>query len=481
MSRVHRPIVYHRTMGRMLSDKPRRVAPPAAKPVTPVVTPAGPQLANNQALSPSAAMVADYDQSGMLRKLGFYFGVALIFTRISVLPELLGNLIGTNLYILYLITPPALAAVLATGAVRRTLKGSAGRYWIAFFGWMVLATGFSSWIGGSLNRVKDYGLYNLMLLFIVGGLATNWSEIRLIFYSLAASGMMNLLEARLFMESDQGRMHLWENGTISNSNDLASQLLLVLPFVLWITMDSRRTILIRIPLFGTIAYGLWVIVGTASRGALLGIIASFLFILWRANMRQRAVAILAGAILAVIVVTALPQITSNRLGTLFGEQNEEARQSADARSHLFRQSVAYTIQHPLFGVGPDQFSNYQAEEHEVKRSLWHPTHCAWTQVSSECGVPALIFFLLGIGSAIWAVARTYRTARERGNSDIANACFCYLLAMVGFLVSITFLSNAYSSTIPLTVGLGISMSVAAAKQMSAKRGPSAMMPVPVRY
>lgn len=426
-------------------------------------------------------MVADYDQSGMLRKLGLYFGVALIFTRISVLPELLGNLIGTNLYILYLIAPPAIAAVLATGAVRRTLKGSAGRYWIAFFGWMVLATGFSSWIGGSLNCVKDYGLYNLMLLFIVGGLATNWSEIRLIFYSLAAAGMMNLLEARLFMDLRHGRMQLWENGSISNANDLASQLLLVLPFVLWMAMDSKRSVLLRIPLFGTVAYGLWVVVGTASRGALLGIFAAFLFILWRANMRQRFAAILAGVILTAIMLTALPGSTVNRLESLFGEQNLEADESAKARSHLFRQSLVYTIQHPLFGVGPDQFSNYQAEEHEVKRSLWHPTHCAWTQVSSECGVPALIFFLLGLGSASFGVARAYRAARERGNSDIANACFCYLLAMVGFLVSITFLSNAYSSTIPLMVGLGISMSVAAAKQMSAKRGPSAMMPVPVRY
>src|ERR1019366_4544316 len=101
----------------------------------------------------------------------FYFGLALVFMRISVLPELLGITVGTNFYILYLLTPPVLVGVFAGGAIRRTLRASAGRYWMAFFAWMVLATAFSSWIGGSLTRIKDYGLYNLALLFVVAGLA----------------------------------------------------------------------------------------------------------------------------------------------------------------------------------------------------------------------------------------------------------------------------------------------------------------------
>jgi O-antigen ligase len=464
----------------MLSDKPRRPAP-AAKPVAPAVKPvAPPGRAQTGAVPAPKPYMAEMEESGAFRKLAFYFGVILIFLRVSVFSELLGYSLGTSFYILYIFTPPALAGVLFVGGIRRTLLGRPARYWVAFFVWMGLATIFSSWIGGSLNRFKDYGMYNLILLFIVAGLATNWNEIRLIFYSIAAACMMNLLEARMFMDVVNGRMQLWENGTISNSNDLASQLLLVLPFVLWVALDPKRNVFLRVPLFGAIAYGLWVVVGTASRGALLGIIASFLFILWRANMRQRIAAVLGAAVLAVLVVTALPSITSNRLGTLFGEENEEARQSADARNHLFRQSLTYTFQHPLFGVGPDQFSNYQSAEHEVKQAMWHPTHCAWTQVSSENGMPALIFYVMGLGTAIFGVSRTYRMARERGNRDIANACFCYLLAMVGFLVSITFLSNAYSCTVPLMVGLGIAMSVAATKQLAKGPAPIPLMPV-VRY
>lgn len=427
------------------------------------------------------ALAPDADEAGGFRTLAFYFGVALIFIKISVLPEFLSNLIGTNLYVLYIVTPPVVAGILATGAVRRTLRANAARYWMAFFVWMAVATIFSSWIGGSVALVKNYALYNLMLLFLVAGLTTTWGEVRIVLYSLAAAGLLNLFEARVFMDLKGGRMQLWENGTISNANDLASQLLLVLPFILWIAMDSRRSIFIRIPLYGSIVYGLWVVLGTASRGALIGIFMVFAFVLWRASMRQRLIALVAGALLVVFMLAALPDLAANRLGSLFGEQNMEAQQSADSRNHLFRQSITYTAQHPLFGVGPDQFSNFQSNEHEVKQALWHPTHCAWTQVSSECGVPALIFFVLGLASAIFGVGRTYRMARERGNTDIAIACFCYQLAMVGFLVSITFLSNAYSVTIPLMVGLGIAISVAATRQMAAKPSPGQMLPMPVRY
>ena len=240
-------------------------------------------------------------------------------------------------------------------------------------------------------------------------------------------------------------------------------------------MDSKPSVFIRIPLYGAILYGLWVVLGTASRGALLGTFVAFAFVLWRATLRQRLIAVLDGFVLRVTLMAALPDLAANRLGSLFGEQNIEAHASADIRNRLFWQSLTYTFQHPLFGVGPGQFSNYMSQEHEVKQAMCHPTHCAWTQVSSECGVPGLLSFVLGLGSAGFGVARTYRTARALGNSDIANACFCYLLAMVGFLVSITFLSNAFTPVIPLMVGLGIAIRVSAARQMAAESGPRVLV------
>jgi O-antigen ligase len=243
-------------------------------------------------------------------------------------------------------------------------------------------------------------------------------------------------------------------------------LVLLLPFMLFVALDSRRNAFFRIAIIGPIGYGVWVILGTASRGGLMAIMAMVLFALWRASMQQRIALMVVGAALAIVISATLPRVTWNRLASMFGKEHLEADDSAATRSYLFNQSVKFTLQHPLLGVGPDQFANHEGHMRlsEGKLGSWHATHCTWTQVSSECGLPAMIFYILGVGSALALVNRVYRTARAEGNLEIANACFCYLLAMTGFVVAMTFLASAYRLYFPIMIGLAIAMSLVTNQQ-----------------
>jgi O-antigen ligase len=227
-------------------------------------------------------------------------------------------------------------------------------------------------------------------------------------------------------------------------------------------MDAQRNKVIRAALYVAIAYGLWTILGTASRGALLAIVADGLYLLWHASMRQRLVGVTVAVLLTLAMLVTVPKSALERLAALFGEEHAEAQESADSRAYLLRQSIIFSVQHPLFGVGPGQFASYEGQlrEREGKKGNWHVTHNAYTQVSSECGPPALILFLAGIGSALFTVNRRFRAARREGNRDVANACLCYLLAMVGFLTSLIFLANAYRFYLPVMLGLAVSMSFA---------------------
>jgi len=279
--------------------------------------------------------------------------------------------------------------------------------------------------------------------------------------------VVNLFTARIFMKADEGRISVGLTGfDIENSNDLAAQLLLVLPFLLFLALGRRRNILIRIGVAASLAYGIKVILGTASRGALIGLAAIFLVCLLLGSLRQRVVMLAAGVLIATATLTFLPGQTLTRLATLFGEHDVEADESSASRMYLFQKSVQFTLQHPIFGVGPDQFSNYEGGTSVAagKPGSWHATHCSWTQVSSECGIPALIFFVSGIGSAILLVARVRRAALERSRAEIANACFCYLLGMAGFLVASTFLADAYHYYVPAMIGLAVAMSTAAGEE-----------------
>ncbi len=190
---------------------------------------------------------------------------------------------------------------------------------------------------------------------------------------------------------------------------------------------------------------------------------------------------MAALALVAILVVAIPVLlrgnAADRLASMFGGEHQEAKESGEARSYLLKQSLIYTLQHPLFGIGLGQFPNYEGGNAVLagKAGSWHETHNSFTEVSSECGIPAVIFFTLGIGSAMLTVNRTFRKARREGYTEIANASFCYLLSMVGFLVSITFLANAFRFYLPAMIGLAIALSTAAEREMSAS-----LRPGPVR-
>jgi O-antigen ligase len=438
---------------------------PADAGLSPVPAPAT-SPASDPSASIAIAAPPETLSSNPIRRVAFYFGLAFLFTELTGLHELASFALGFNAYLLYLLVPPALFCGLLTGTLQRTFRRRGPWYWLAFYAWMILATPFSTWRGGSLQRVVDARV-DLIVLVIVGGLATNWKEARAVFYTIAAGAVVNLLTARIFMKADEGRISVGLSGfDIENSNDLAAQLLLVLPFLLFLALGPRKNILIRIGVAAGLVYGIKIVLGTASRGALVGLAAMFLVLLLLGSMRQRIILLAAGGLIATVTLIFLPGQTLTRLATLFGQHDVEADESRASRMYLFQKSVQFTLQHPIFGVGPDQFSNYEGGTSVAagKPGSWHATHCSWTQVSSECGIPALIFYVSGIGSAILLVVRVRRAALERGRMDIANACFCYLLGMAGFLVAITFLADAYHYYVPAMISLAVTMSVAAGEE-----------------
>ena len=446
--------------------------PPVAQPNTASAKASSPQLRFQR---------PDASQENPLRKLAFYSGLGMLFLRFGVIPELMLYLTGINFYLLYIFGPPAILGGLVTGAVQRTFRHKAAWLWTGFLVWMIIAVPFSSWVGGSTQMVLTYGRTDFAFLFVIGGLATNWKEVRAIFYTIAAAAVANLVTAQIFMKTDMGgRFSIEASGTIGNANDLAAHLILVMPFLLFVILDPRRSSFIRIPLLLAVPYALWVILGTGSRGAFVALGVTFIFALFMASPGQR-LAVLAGTIMmAVIVPLLLPGLVLTRLGSVFGQDHKEAEESGASREYLLRQSLIFSAENPIFGVGPDQFSNFEGKTRlsEGRRGNWHVTHNTWTQVSSECGIPALIFFVLAIGSSLQRTYKTYREARKKGFKEIANACFCFLLGMVGYLSAITFLSGAYKFYLPAMIGLSCSLSYLATKHMQTAN--SGLTPARVR-
>ena len=195
----------------------------------------------------------------------------------------------------------------------------------------------------------------------------------------------------------------------------------------------------------------------------MGFAASLTFILVRARGRVRIGALAASAVMFLLVVAVLPQSMVQRYATLFtnDSDDQEAVQSTAARTYLLKSSIQFTMQHPIFGVGPGEFSDYEAAfaKNKGKRPAWLVTHNAYTQVSSEAGIPALLFFLTAVVLSFRTFGRVQRAARSRPQlRSMALACFCCQLSLVGFCTAIIFLSLAYTMYLPTMSGLALAFS-----------------------
>jgi O-antigen ligase len=152
-----------------------------------------------------------------------------------------------------------------------------------------------------------------------------------------------------------------------------------------------------------------------------------------------------------------------RLGTFSADEGDEgAIESQNMRKYLLRKSIEYTFQHPLFGVGPGQFANYEGTARVAAggQGMWFNTHNTLTQVSSECGIPALLFFLAAIVSTFRLLNQTWRKAQQAGMVEVVSALLYIRAAFVAFFVAAFFLNQGYMFYFPAFTGIVIAISSA---------------------
>jgi O-antigen ligase len=398
-------------------------------------------------------LAIDNERNNPLRTLSLSLGFALVFLRVSAFHQVQTVLMhGINLKLLYVVGIPAVLGTILCGGIPRSFKRSPAVYWTLYFCCMVAACTTSAWQGDS---VKTYTIPYLIV---------TWKECRSLFKWLALSAVGSLMIARLFQSGSMDRFSL-EFGTVSNSNDFAAHLLFCLPFLYFVVLSSKHLVLRLIALAG-LGYGVIVIVQTGSRGGLIGMGAVALALLWLGSNKQRIGLLVLAPIGFAAVVAVVPHATLVRIMSFSSddeEVSEEALQSSDQRKYLLRKSLEYTFQFPILGVGPGQFSNYEGRNNKVigTHGAYHATHNTFTQVSSECGIPAFLFFAGGLIASFRIFYSTYKKAKKiPGCNDIRDAMACTMLSLIGFVVAVTFLNFAYFFYEPLLGGMAIAVAAA---------------------
>ncbi len=427
------------------------------------------------------------------------FGAPFLYLFLFFAYSRLSELVVPRLHLPMVTAVLAALFGIANGGVTRVLRSPAGLLMLAFTAWLVISTPLSYWKGGSTQLLVFGWGKSLMLFLTIVALIDTIKQCRLAMHVVAFSVLFVALVCLKLGISVEGRLAL-PFGFLENPNDLAQLLLLGLPFWLLVSMGKST-----VP-FRRIIAGVWiipilvVIAQTGSRSAVVALAVLGLVIFRNFSLANKAKLAVVGLLAATLGLVFLSDELKNRYviflggpdseaeaGNVFDGSTLQAVASSEQRMALLIDSLKVTAKHPIFGVGPGQFQSYSAGQagDDQKKAMWKETHCAYTQVSSEAGLPALFFY---VGALLYCIKRTssiYRSTRgDPQLGEISSTAYALLLSLVSYAATSMFSSVAYKIFFPTLAGLCVAFFSAVTAEMKARQvvstssGASAPDPAP---
>ena len=447
-----------------ISPSGAALIPPRPAPVVPSPIPLN--LSPPAGVAVASGVPVAAPQTNSIQEVGFL--VLCAYFASGTLNEWALRLLHVKGY-LSLVTLIALPFVwLACGATFRGLRHPIGRWWAVFLLLLLLDVPFSIWRSGSLALLMNYIPRSYMLFFFVTAFTGSFRNCRRLMYLNVAVSLTALLTCIVFgTYGEDGRWFVPGGaGFFENSNELAMQLLIGI--TQFVYLFSQKNVFGKavavLGIAGSMPYMLW----TGSRGCALGAIACSAVVFYTSRNRARVVATI--VVVTVIGLASAPSAIIRRI-TLLTSDEQAGTSSADlsaiesqlSRIELLKRSIYETIKHPLFGVGPGQFPVAVMDEAKQKGEWfqWLGTHNAYTQISSECGIPAFICYFAVIVLSLRLAFTLWRKSRNwSGGSEVNSLTIALLSGLVAYAVCSFFFHMGYSGTLPVMAGETVALYLA---------------------
>ena len=387
------------------------------------------------------------------------------------------------------------AMVLLSRGFQVALNSSIGKAMLGLTVFFGLSVPFSVWRSGSKDIFLNQWLtFSFVAFLAVAGLVQDYAQWFKLFKTLTYALLVFTLISNVFGISDNGRLFLTQ-GKFGNPNEMAQALLLGLP--LWgAKMVMSKSLPGKAVAGGIMVLILFTTFRTGSRGAMIGFTVMLLVVFLRAQVVGKLKIIMACIVFLGIVTATMPVRLVARYKTVAAEEADDsemdptmrdsASSSTASRKQLLRHSLIFTIRHPLFGVGPGMFvvaDDSYSKAIGLRKGTWLGTHNSYTQVSSELGIPAFLFFVATVALSLKGTYAIYR--RTRGDprlEDMGNAALGLHYCLVVYAVTVLFEHIAY--TIMLPVFSGLAAGLVRTAEVEIKRVQATPLPVsmsPARF
>ena len=284
---------------------------------------------------------------------------------------------------------------------------------------------------------KVWRIQLILLLTIM--LTTTPIRVHLLVWTICVSlGFYGFKGGIWFLMSGGAHQVYGPRGTfIGGNNELGLALIIIVP-LLWYLIQNTRSKLVQIGLYFGAFFTLVAIVGTHSRGALVGLLVMAAMFLVKS--KKRVIPIIFGSVFIALAPNFLPDHWFGRMETI---QTYEEDKSAMGRIYAWKNAIALA-QSSIFGGG------FEA----IALSGGTDAHSIYFEVLGEHGYFGLALFLL-LGVLTWKKAsKARKLARGRSELKWAEDLMAMMqVSLAGYATAGAFLGLAYFDLIYLLLSL----------------------------
>ena len=288
---------------------------------------------------------------------------------------------------------------------------------LAFALVILLTAPFSIWPGGAVGTFTGMFAKVLLIFVLMVNTLTTAPRVRRFTWVLVLA--TSYIAFRAVFDYARG-INLVENGRVQgsvggmfmNPNDLALNMVAILPIAVMLVMLRSSSPASRL----VAALGAFLMVGATiasqSRAGFMGLGAMLLLLTVQIG-RKKPMVMAAAALALVLALPMVPNSYWARMSSITDASADDTGSRA-ARKILLAEAFETFLTHPMTGVGAGLFQAYNPKG---RTEAWRETHNVLLQVAAELGIAGLGVFLFLLYRAAVAGRQT-RALLRRGSAPV---------------------------------------------------------------
>jgi probable O-glycosylation ligase (exosortase A-associated) len=310
--------------------------------------------------------------------------------------------------------------------------------WGIYFFWTCVTTVFAIYPELAMNDIKQFTKITFMALLSVFLINSKLRLNHLVWIIVLSFGFFGV-KGGIFTILTGGSSKVWgpADSFIEDNNALALALIMTLPLMRYLHLNAKNAI-IKFGLLGVMLLTAVAVLGTQSRGGMLGLVAMVIFLVLKS--RHRALFGMLIIISAFTLYNFMPPSWHDRMASI---SNYEKDQSAQGRIRAWVYSYRLAKERPLVGGGFSPYSEEQYKRLGVDASYWQGAHSIYFQNLAEHGFIGLALFLI-LGFAVFRrLSKIIKVAKKNTEMYWARDLAAMMqVSMFGYAISGTFLELA---------------------------------------